>query len=125
MQTRGNVENTYGALQKAQESSPDLIVLITDEPGDDWPSGAMAKFSPIIAHCLPEGGDGEYSCAPTLKRLVAATPGSRYVEGVSQAAPRATSDITPGSGTVPPVKRVHPTTPPAANDAWHKGIFGN
>lgn len=123
--TRGNIENTYGALQKAQESSPDLIVLITDEPGDDWPSGAIAKFAPIIAHCLPEGGDGEYSCAPTLKRLVAATPGSRYVQGVSQATPLASSDISAGSGTVPPVKRVRPSTPPAQTDGpWYKGIFG-
>lgn len=123
--TRGNIENTYGALLKAEESSPDLIVLITDEPGDDWPSGPYAKFAPIIAHCLPEGGDGEYSCAATLKRLVAGTPGSRYVQGTSRPA-QATSDVVVGSGRVPPVKRVHPVTPPPATDTpWHKNLFGN
>lgn len=79
---QGYVENTYASLLDAQKSNPDILVLITDEPGDDWPADWKLKLtSAVIAHCLPEGGrKGEFSCRHTLKAL----PQVLYFEGMGE-----------------------------------------
>lgn len=110
--TNGEVENTYTALLEAQRSHPDLIVLVTDEPGDDWPSGAITVTAPVIAHCLPEGGDGDYTCEPTLKRLVAVTGGT-YVRGSDSHA----ASQKPAPANVAPK--------PRSAGSWMPRIFGN
>ncbi|MBI2483408.1 LysM peptidoglycan-binding domain-containing protein [Candidatus Uhrbacteria bacterium] len=77
--TGGNLENTYGALKEAAKSNPDLIVLVTDEPGDDWEwPGLLSSMGlpKVIATCLPEGSD--YLCEANLKRLVGEV-GGEYV----------------------------------------------
>ncbi|MBI4433634.1 hypothetical protein HY632_02595 [Candidatus Uhrbacteria bacterium] len=75
----GQLENTHGALKAATESQPDLIVLVTDEPGDDWvwpgPLSSMG-LPKVIATCLSE--DGDYLCEGNLQRLVKET-GGEYV----------------------------------------------
>lgn len=74
----GGYENTYGALKEVAKAKPDVIVLITDERGDDWPQGGVRRneFPPIVAHCLPEGS--EYWCKAPLQAL-AATTGGQYI----------------------------------------------
>jgi hypothetical protein len=75
LQTAGNVENTYGALRMAKRANPDSIILITDEPGDDWPSTIQFDV-PVVATCLPDRGN--YTCEGTLQDL-ARNSGGQYV----------------------------------------------
>ncbi len=76
----GAVENTFEALKKADEDDPDSIILITDEPGDDWPMGwswgRPMFLPPVVATCLPDGG--RYACEDNLQRLAGKTSG-QYV----------------------------------------------
>ncbi len=77
---QGGHENTWGALREAAKEHPDTIVLVTDEPGDDWPqSFQKGDVPPVIAHCLSEYG-GHISCRSTLTHLVSIV-GGKYVEG--------------------------------------------
>ncbi len=81
--TQGNFENTYGALSAAAKESPDVIILVTDEPGDDWNWKETKKLPPVVGHCLPE--DGRYLCERNLT-LVAQDTGGRYVQGIKSMA---------------------------------------
>jgi hypothetical protein len=66
--TVGEVENTWGALQAAADYNPDVIFLITDEAGDDWPRTWLFKsLPPVVATCLDDGG---FQCEQTLGELV-------------------------------------------------------
>ncbi len=77
METRGSRENTHQALREAATERPDTIILVSDEPGDDWSWDEVSKLPPVIAHCLPSlAGD----CRPNLQRLARVTRG-QYVEG--------------------------------------------
>ncbi|MBX4204955.1 MAG: LysM peptidoglycan-binding domain-containing protein [Candidatus Doudnabacteria bacterium] len=77
MHTSGNIENTYEALRTAAGDRPDKIILITDEPGDDWPAdfGGM-KLPPVIATCLAD--HGYHACESTLMKVAKVTHG-KYV----------------------------------------------
>lgn len=76
----GQRENTYGALKAAADVNPDTIVLVTDEPGDDWPWlwrwGRPLFLPKVVATCLPD--QGSFLCEDSLKRLAAKT-GGEYV----------------------------------------------
>lgn len=74
----GGHENTWGALQAAAAAKPDTIILVTDEPGDDWPA-QITGIPPVIAHCLPT--HGTMDCEHTLRILVKAVGGA-YISGV-------------------------------------------
>lgn len=76
----GNLENTFGALREAAASKPDTIVLVSDEPGDDWDWSQVSKLPPVVAHCLAE--QGRAMCASNLQRLATATKG-RYEGGLN------------------------------------------
>lgn len=76
LETNGDMENTYGALRMAERASPDSVILITDERGDDWPS-VITFDVPVVATCLPDQHSG-YQCAETLREL-AFRSGGRYV----------------------------------------------
>lgn len=54
--TSGTRENTFAALERAASYRPDTIVLISDEPGDDWPH-SLGRLPPIIAHSLDSSAD--------------------------------------------------------------------
>jgi len=77
---QGDFENTFEALRTAvEEVGPDLVYLITDEPGDDWPTSLEGiGFPTVVATCLPDER-GIFECEKPLKRLAAATPGGQYV----------------------------------------------
>lgn len=51
-QIHGGFENTRHALEWAKSYHPDAIVLITDEPGDDWHGFYNLNLPPVIAHSL-------------------------------------------------------------------------
>lgn len=76
---QGDFENTFQALQSAiEEAGPDLVYLITDEPGDDWPASLdNLGFPTVVATCLPDTA-GYFECERPLKRLASAT-GGKYV----------------------------------------------
>lgn len=77
-QTVGSLENTHLALREAAKARPDTIVLVTDEPGDDWEWNKL-KLPKVIAHCIPnEAGDCE--CEDNLKRLVVKVGGEYVAE---------------------------------------------
>lgn len=50
-QRLGGYENTFQALQEAGKRA-DLLILITDEPGDDLEDAGNAILKPIVVHCL-------------------------------------------------------------------------
>lgn len=50
----GSTENTRHALETAAASNPDAIVLVSDEPGDDWGNWDMVDLPPVYAHSLEE-----------------------------------------------------------------------
>lgn len=77
--TDGDTENTFGALTAAAREKPDMIVLVTDEPGDDWQWDKVSDLPPVIAHCLPD--QGEILCRENLQHLAQKTRG-QYVEGI-------------------------------------------
>jgi hypothetical protein len=87
--TEGDVENTFQALQYAMEHSgrrgPDTIVLITDEPGDDWDWNEVDALPPIIANCLGGSYYGR-SCERNLTEAANRT-GGQYVP-LSTSGPR-------------------------------------
>ncbi|HEY4522063.1 MAG TPA: LysM peptidoglycan-binding domain-containing protein [Candidatus Paceibacterota bacterium] len=86
MHNRGGRENTHEALRRAADDRPDVIVLLTDEPGDDWQWHLVSALPTVIAHCLPEGGVAE--CRVNLQELVRQVgKGSRYIEGLNEPAP--------------------------------------
>ena len=74
-QVSGDFENTFEAIQTAvREAGPDIVYLITDEPGDDWPEQLEnLGFPTVVATCLQD--DGVYACEEPLKRLAVATNG--------------------------------------------------
>lgn len=53
----GGMENTRSALERAASYTPDAIVLLTDEPGDDWNSFQDLRLPPVIAHSLDPSAD--------------------------------------------------------------------
>lgn len=55
--TTGNRENTRAAIERANTFQPDAIVLVTDEPGDDWDPLYDLVSVPIIAHSLDPSAD--------------------------------------------------------------------
>ncbi len=73
----GDLENTYGALLEAADESPDVIVLVTDEPGDDWNWSEADDLPKVIAHCIEDVGRS--LCGPNLRRLATLT-GGQYVD---------------------------------------------
>ena len=77
--TTGGVENTFGALQEAAAEKPDSIVLVTDEPGDDWNWSEVKNLPPVTAHCLAE--QGAYWCQTNLRKLAQETKG-QYMDGL-------------------------------------------
>lgn len=82
LRTVGSYENTYGALKTAALEKPDSIVLVTDEPGDDWGTwSGVNSLPPVIGHCLQD--PMAHSCEANLKRLAAETHG-QYVSGLSK-----------------------------------------
>lgn len=55
---RGGYENTRHALEHATNKyKPDAIVLVTDEPGDDWANWQSLHLPPVIAHSLSRVSD--------------------------------------------------------------------
>ncbi|MFA4845868.1 MAG: LysM peptidoglycan-binding domain-containing protein [Patescibacteria group bacterium] len=50
--TSGVLENTRNALETAAQSNPDAIVLVSDEPGDDWKDFHGLTLPPVYAHSL-------------------------------------------------------------------------
>lgn len=82
LRTVGGLENTYGALKIAASEKPDSIVLVTDEPGDDWGDwSGVSSLPPVVAHCLLD--PMAMSCEPNLKRLANATRG-QFVVGLDK-----------------------------------------
>ncbi|HJN84953.1 MAG TPA: LysM domain-containing protein [Patescibacteria group bacterium] len=77
--TVGVLENTFGALSEAGKTSAETIVLVTDEPGNDWNWSSVVDLPEVVAHCLPDYG--RYTCEDNLERLVDIT-GGQYVRGV-------------------------------------------
>jgi len=75
---RGDKENTFDALKKASDkTSADIIVLVTDEPGDDWEwnnwvADDVSNLPPVMAHCL------NFSCEENLNRVAKIT-GGKYI----------------------------------------------
>lgn len=78
--TAGGLENTHGALSEAAKSRPDAIILVTDEPGDDWQWDEVKNLPPVYGHCLPD--QGGYGCEESLRRLATEVRGSKYIRGV-------------------------------------------
>lgn len=76
---QGDFENTQEALETAAKDRPDAIILVTDEPGDDWNWGRFgrSKLPSVYGHCLPERG--RYECKANLIRLAGET-GGKYTE---------------------------------------------
>jgi hypothetical protein len=74
--TTGSLENTFSALKEAANDGPDAIVLITDEPGDDWKWDEVKDLPPVIGHCIRDGGT--YQCEQNLKKLAAETKGEYH-----------------------------------------------
>lgn len=66
--TTGNFENTRNALTVAKGLNPDAIVLISDEPGDDWGNWDLTGFPPIVAHSLDAAADENLRRAANLTR---------------------------------------------------------
>lgn len=52
--TTGSVETTRAALEQAAASNPDAIVLVSDEPGDDWKGFRGLDLPPVYSHSLEE-----------------------------------------------------------------------
>lgn len=77
-ETNGMYENTYDALLTASQEKPDAIILITDEPGDDWNWNAVKQLPPIYAHCITDEEDYN-SCEKNLRLLSNTVPGSQYI----------------------------------------------
>ncbi len=77
--TSGGQENTFGALKEASTEKPDAIILITDEPGDDWNWSDVKSLPPVIGHCLADRGIAY--CEENLRRLQRETKGV-YMSGL-------------------------------------------
>lgn len=74
--TVGDIENTRAALERAADYNPDAIILVSDEPGDDWNNFEALKLPPVIAHSLDPIAD------PNLSR-VAKLSGGEFVSSTS------------------------------------------
>ncbi len=48
----GDFENTRNGLEVAAAAKPDAIVLVSDEPGDDWNGFKDLKLPPVYTHSL-------------------------------------------------------------------------
>ncbi len=94
--TSGQYENTRAALETAAKLKPETIVLVTDEPGDDWNELPELTSPKVVAHCLPDEVDGRYYCEETLQRLARSTNGLRGQHQPAQLAPSA-----PALGSLP------------------------
>lgn len=70
--TSGNLENTRHALETAAASHPSAIVLVSDEPGDDWGNWDLTGLPPVYVHSLEEG-------AHENLRRVATTTGGQFM----------------------------------------------
>lgn len=79
--TEGSYENTFGALTIAAREKPDAIILVTDEPGDDWQWSEVSSLPPVIGHCLPDSGTE--GCRETIQRLATETRG-QFVLGIKK-----------------------------------------
>ncbi len=75
-QAMGSFENTRAAVERANAFTPDAIVLVTDEPGDDWEDLSDLKSVPVIAHSLDPMADEQ------MKRVASQTNG-QFVESHS------------------------------------------
>lgn len=80
--TMGDFENTRNALTVAKGYNPDAIVLISDEPGDDWGNWDLSGFPPIVAHSLDTVAD------ENLRRAASKTGGQFLGAGSSPIAAR-------------------------------------
>lgn len=81
LNTHGRFENTHGALKAAATERPDGIILVTDEPGDDWKWSQVKQLPPVVAHCLKETSSNAgnhstgYTCRSNLQKLAKITKG--------------------------------------------------
>lgn len=76
LNTTGDVENTYSALKTAAQYRPDAIVLVTDEPGDDWNGfSGIESLPPVVTHSLDQSADENL-------REVASRTGGTFVSGI-------------------------------------------
>lgn len=76
MNTTGNMENTRSALETAASYKPDAIVLVTDEPGDDWNGfSGIESLPPVVAHSLDSTSNANL-------REVARRTGGTFVSGI-------------------------------------------
>lgn len=68
-QTAGGYENTRAALERAAAYNPDAIVLVTDEPGDDWNNfWNLHLLPPVIAHSLDPSADANLAKVARITR---------------------------------------------------------
>lgn len=72
--TSGGTENTCAGLNHAITFSPDAIVLVTDEPGDDWRACRYNRLPPVVVHSL--GGFREVQLEDLARRT-----GGEFVQG--------------------------------------------
>lgn len=77
LRTTGDVENTRSALEAAARYNPDAIVLVSDEPGDDWNGFRGLTLPPVVAHSLDASADVNL-------REVARVTGGTFVAGSVQ-----------------------------------------
>lgn len=66
IQPRGGYENTRAALERAATHRPDAIVLLTDEPGQDWRGFQNLNLPPVIAHSLHSSADANLAYVARL-----------------------------------------------------------
>lgn len=77
LNTLGSIENTRHALETAAGYHPDAVVLVSDEPGDDWNGFRGLKLPPVVAHSLDQSADANL-------REVARLSGGTFVAGSAQ-----------------------------------------
>ncbi len=82
----GGFENTRGALERAATYKPDAIVLITDEPGDDWNDFVGLRLPLVIAHSLNFAADNNMA-------QVARLSGGQFLRSHSGALVLATTNL--------------------------------
>ena len=81
LDTTGSVENTRSALETAARHRPDAIVLVSDEPGDDWDGFRGLKLPPVVAHSLEASADANLA-------EVARLTGGTFLKGSAAAIAR-------------------------------------
>lgn len=80
-QTVGVIENTHAALMAAAAVNPDAIILVTDEPGDDWNWETVRYLPPVVGHCTDTADQRFVLCQQNLQRLAKETNG-QYITGL-------------------------------------------